>query len=138
MDIQETLRLHSLWVRGEAGGERANLLGANLLGANLLGANLSGANLYGANLSGASLSRANLLGASLPAGWYWLTTTAQGYNVMAVWRDGAWRILAGCRDFPVEEAVAHWSAPDYHTPLSGRKTVAAINWFVSENVKGEE
>jgi hypothetical protein len=68
--LQEVLRLHSLWLAGDPAGTRANLSGAdlsgaNLSGANLSGANLSGANLSGANLSGANLSRANLSGANL-------------------------------------------------------------------------
>ena len=73
MDKQELkaiLGKHLKWLRGEDGGERANLSGANLSEANLSGANLSGANLSGANLSeanlfGANLSEANLSGANL-------------------------------------------------------------------------
>ena len=73
MDKQELkaiLGKHLKWLRGEDGGERANLSGANLSGANLSRANLSGANLsradlYGANLSGANLSGANLSRADL-------------------------------------------------------------------------
>ena len=61
---------HKKWLRGESGGERADLSGANLSGANLSGADLSGADLRradlrGANLSGADLSGANLRGANL-------------------------------------------------------------------------
>ena len=68
--LQEVLRLHTLWLNGDPTGQRANLSGANLsgadlYGANLSGANLSGANLSGANLSGADLSWANLYGANL-------------------------------------------------------------------------
>ena len=83
MDKQELkaiLGKHLKWLRGEDGGERANLSGAYLSGANLSGAylsgaylsgaylseaNLSGADLFGANLSEADLSRANLSGAYL-------------------------------------------------------------------------
>ena len=68
MDKQELkaiLGKHLKWLRGEDGGERANLFGANLSGANLFGANLSRANLSGANLSRANLSGANLSGANL-------------------------------------------------------------------------
>ena len=88
MDKQELkaiLGKHLKWLRGEDGGERANLSGADLFGAdlfganlsranlsradlfgaNLFGANLSGADLFGANLSRANLSRANLSGANL-------------------------------------------------------------------------
>ena len=68
MDKQELkaiLGKHLKWLRGEDGGERANLPGANLFEANLSGANLSEANLFGANLSGASLFGANLSEANL-------------------------------------------------------------------------
>ena len=68
MDKQELkaiLGKHLKWLRGEDGGERANLFGANLSRADLSGANLSRANLSGANLFGANLSRANLSGANL-------------------------------------------------------------------------
>ena len=50
--LKETLRLHSLWLKGgDPAGKRANLYGANLYGADLRSADLSGANLSGANLS---------------------------------------------------------------------------------------
>ena len=48
--LQTKLRAHEAWLRGEFGGERANLRDANLLGANLLGANLLGADLWNAVL----------------------------------------------------------------------------------------
>ena len=68
MDKQELkaiLGKHLKWLRGEDGGERADLSGANLFEANLSRANLSGANLSRANLSGANLFEANLSGANL-------------------------------------------------------------------------
>ena len=73
MDKQELkaiLGKHLKWLRGEDGGERANLSGAYLSGAylfeaNLSEADLSEANLFGANLSEADLSRANLSRADL-------------------------------------------------------------------------
>ena len=65
MDLKEILEKHKKWLRGEGGGERANLSGADLSRANLSRADLSGANLYGANLSRANLSGANLSGAGL-------------------------------------------------------------------------
>ncbi len=39
-ELTEILRLHGMWLRGEAGGKRADLHGADLRGANLRGANL--------------------------------------------------------------------------------------------------
>jgi len=69
-ELTEILRKHKMWLKGEKGGERANLThadlsGANLTDANLTDANLTHANLSGANLSGAKLSCANLSGADL-------------------------------------------------------------------------
>ena len=65
MDIKLILEKHAKWIRGEDGGECANLRGADLCDADLYGANLRGANLYGANLRGANLYGANLRGADL-------------------------------------------------------------------------
>ena len=67
MDLQNILALHLLYLKGESGGQRANLSGANLSRANLFGANLSGADLSRANLSGANLYGADLSGANLPS-----------------------------------------------------------------------
>ena len=65
MDLKKVLRKHLDWLRGEEGGERANLRGANLCGANLRDANLCGADLCCANLRGANLRDANLRDANL-------------------------------------------------------------------------
>ena len=65
LDIASTLRLHVMWLRGESGGQRADLSGADLRGAYLSGANLGGADLSGANLRGADLRGADLSGADL-------------------------------------------------------------------------
>ena len=56
---------HAKWIRGEDGGECADLRGADLYGADLYGANLRDADLYGADLCGADLRNANLCGADL-------------------------------------------------------------------------
>ena len=65
MDIKLILEKHAKWIRGEEGGERADLCGANLCGANLRGADLCGANLRNANLRGADLCDADLCDANL-------------------------------------------------------------------------
>ena len=44
-ELNEILRLHGLWTKGDDAGIRANLNRADLRGANLIGADLSGANL---------------------------------------------------------------------------------------------
>jgi hypothetical protein len=73
--LKEILASHGKWLRGENGGEKADLSNADLScinlnhtdlrGANLCEANFYGANLYGANLCGANLCGANLCGADL-------------------------------------------------------------------------
>ena len=50
-ELQQILESHGKWLRGEEGGERANLHGADLRNTNLLGVNLRGAYLGGADLS---------------------------------------------------------------------------------------
>src|SRR3990167_5123697 len=65
MNIPEILAKHGKWVRGEEGGERADLAYANLAGANLTNANLGGADLVGAYLAGANLAGTNLKGTCL-------------------------------------------------------------------------
>ena len=63
--LKEILKSHLKWLRGESGGNRANLSRANLSGADLSRANLRDANLRDADLSGANLIRANLKDADL-------------------------------------------------------------------------
>ena len=75
LELKNILEKHSLWLREDCNGVRANLYGANLSEASLRGAdlrwadlrgaNLYGADLYWANLRGAILCRANLYGADL-------------------------------------------------------------------------
>ena len=64
-ELDEIVRLHALWLKGDSSGKKAYLSGADLSGAYLSGADLSGAYLSDADLSGANLSGANLSGASL-------------------------------------------------------------------------
>ena len=55
MDIKLILKKHAKWIRGEDGGERADLCGADLRNADLCNADLCNANLRGANLCCANL-----------------------------------------------------------------------------------
>lgn len=64
-DIQEILKQHASWLRGEKEGLRASLSGANLSGVDLSKANLSKANLSKAYLSEANFFKANLSGADM-------------------------------------------------------------------------
>jgi hypothetical protein len=63
--LDDILRRHRLWLKGDAGGARANLRNANLRNADLSNADLYNADLYNANLSNADLSNANLSNANL-------------------------------------------------------------------------
>lgn len=65
MDIKLILEKHAKWIRGEDGGECADLCNANLRGANLWGADLRNANLCDADLCNADLRGANLRNADL-------------------------------------------------------------------------
>ena len=60
MGIKLILEKHAKWIRGEDGGERANLYGADLRGADLSAANLRNADLCDADLRGANLCGADL------------------------------------------------------------------------------
>ncbi len=111
----------------EADLREADLRGADLREANLRGADLRWADLRGANLCEADLRGAQLTGAE---GFRILTQTDHGYLVYATETEIGWRIRAGCRDFTPDEAIAHWSAPNYHSPGSGSRCVAVVRWFV--------
>ena len=62
-ELEKIIERHKKWLRGEDGGERADLSGANLAETGLRGADLSGANLTEACLARANLTRAKLEGA---------------------------------------------------------------------------
>jgi uncharacterized protein YjbI with pentapeptide repeats len=80
LNLPEVLRLHRLWLNGEAGGIRAYLTGANLAGASLVDADLTRADLARADLARASLSGASLAGAYL-AGAYLADANLAGANL---------------------------------------------------------
>ena len=65
MDIKLILEKHAKWIRGEDGGERADLCGADLRNADLCDADLRDADLRGADLRDADLYYADLRGADL-------------------------------------------------------------------------
>ena len=64
-ELKAIIDKHAKWIRGEDGGECANLCSANLCDADLRGANLYGANLRDADLRDADLRGANLCSANL-------------------------------------------------------------------------
>lgn len=61
--------------------------------------------------------------------WVPLSQTDHGYSVTANWVGEEWRIVAGCRNFTIAEARAHWGSPDYHTPRSGSRIVHMLDWL---------
>jgi hypothetical protein len=106
----------------------AYLRGADLGGADLRGADLDGAYLRGAHLGGAYLRGADLGGADL--GNQWIIqggTRSDGYFFMLTNLAGEGvRVKAGCRNFTIAEAEAHWTRTRGGTVL-GKETFAIIN-----------
>ena len=80
---------------------RANLTGADLADAYLADANLADANLADANLAGSNVSDRIIDGGLRSDGYRFLLTRTE---------PGPWRVKAGCRNFTLEEATAHWAA----------------------------
>ena len=101
LDLKLVLELHGKWLRGEAGGSRANLSRANLSGADLSRANLSRADLSWANLSGADLSGADLSWADL-SGANLSRADLSGADLSGA--DLSWANLSG--------ADLSWATPD--------------------------
>lgn len=64
-ELKEISKKHEMWLKGEEGGERANLSDANLSYADLIDVDLMGADLRNTDLSGVNLSGANLIDADL-------------------------------------------------------------------------
>jgi len=110
---------------------RANLSRADLSLANLSWANLSRANLSGANLSGANLSGANLSGA-VNAPQLLQLGPVDNWLITLINTPTGWRVVAGCRDFTVDEARAHWKAKSHvdwggYTEWHGNRMLAAVD-----------
>ena len=101
IELEEVLRLHSLFLSNNVLGEKANLRGANLSGANLSVSDLSGANLRRANLSVSDLRGANLSGA-LGDSTIIKTLQTTEYTIN-YYQD---RLQIGCKNYSVEEWLA--------------------------------
>ena len=125
----------------EANLRGANLRGANLYGANLYGADLREADLYGADLRGADLRGTNLRGAYLrdanlleanlreAEGVIDGGQDTRGYRVVGWMHDDQLMIKAGCRNFTLAEARAHWGGADYledHDAATQAEMVARV------------
>ena len=118
-----------------------NLGGADLSGADLCMANLSMANLRGADLSMANLRMANLRGADLSGADLAEVRAiidggqdARGYRVLGWLRDGQLMLKAGCRNFTLAEARAHWGRADYledHDAATQAEMIARVELVVA-------
>lgn len=127
-ELQAILRAHVVWLRCEAGGERANLSGANLGGANLSDANLGYANLGGANLSGANLSAADLSGANLSGANLDLAIMPGGFTFSIYKSEVVPALLgAGGRD-PRDVAATSWACHEWtNCPMAEAFAVHSID-----------
>ncbi len=91
--------------------------GADLSGAYLRGADLRGADLRGADLRGADLSGASLIDAG---------QDQRGYRFIGWLHDGTIRIGAGCHDFTLAEATAHWASAHASDPVLHAECLAKV------------
>ena len=46
--------------------------------------------------------------------------------------------MAGCRNFSIVEARAHWGAADYHRPQSGSRILALLDWLEKQPIPEKE
>jgi uncharacterized protein YjbI with pentapeptide repeats len=120
--LTEILRLHTLWLQGAEGGQRANLEGVNLQRANLRRVNLQRADLREADLREADLREADLREADLEGANLQGADPGKNDHLMIVgqdmrgyifygWRnlDGVIVIKAGCRELVgIAAARTHW------------------------------
>ncbi len=121
MDIEKTLELHQLGLVNDQKGEKADLREANLRGANLWEANLWGANLREANLGGAR-------------GIWYFGFDERGYVLICWNRNNERWFNAGCRSFSADEALAHWSNPDYPDQKRGQQYVNIIKFAILQRL----
>lgn len=49
-ELNEVIRLHSMWLNGEKGGKRADMRGADMRGADMQRADMQGADMQGADI----------------------------------------------------------------------------------------
>ena len=87
-------------------------------GADLRGAYLEGADLRGAYLGGADLGGSNLVDGG---------QRADGYRFLGWIKNGILQIHAGCRDFTITEARAHWSSTGYPNAQLGAESLLILD-----------
>ena len=120
--LKDILDKHLKWLRGEDGGERADLSWADLSRANLYGANLSWANLSWANLSWANLSWADLSWADL--------SRANLYGANLSWANLSWADLSRANLYGANLSGANYieKAKNLFYPLACPEIGAFIGW----------
>ena len=136
--LKQILESHGKWLRGEEGGERANLYEANLYGANLREADLRGANLREADLRGANLYEANLYEKIIQVG---PIGSRKSYTIY--WADrnivqcGCWKDYEGGSLAEFKKRIDEvYPADNQETLRYRREYLAAIAMF--EMIRGEE
>lgn len=114
--------------------ERADLSWAVLSGADIRGANMRDANmrwavLRRADLSGANMRDADLTGVSgIEDRIIDLGVRSDGHRFLLTRTEpGEWRIKAGCRNFTITEAFAHWNKTRPESDPLGDETRLLIN-----------
>lgn len=122
--LEKILGSHSKWLRGKAGGRRANLRDAYLGDANLRDANLRDADLTGANLTGANLGGADLADANLPSPTMMLLANWGGLS------ENLTRHLMryDAANHPKPKAFDKWAVGG-ECPYSGIKIARAANFI---------
>lgn len=78
----------------------------------------TGADLRGAYLAGADLGGADLVDAG---------QDARGYRFVGFLRDNKLRIVAGCRDFSLQEARARWKGRHADDPALKAECLAKVD-----------
>jgi hypothetical protein len=128
IDLRDILKKHELWLKGEEGGEKADLRGSDLRGSDLgysdlrgsdlrgsdlsystlRGSNLRNSNLRNSNLSYSDLRGSDLRGSNLRGtiGFVYIGQRSDGYQFHAVYdaEKKQWFIRSGCR---------YMTIPDY-------------------------
>ena len=126
--LKQILESHGKWLRGEEGGERANLREADLRGANLREADLRGANLYEANLY-EKIIQVGPIGSRKSYTIYWADR-----NIV---QCGCWRDYEGGSLAEFKQRIDEvYPADKPETLRYRREYLAAIAMF--EMIRGEE
>ena len=126
MDIKLILEKHAKWLRGEDGGERADLRGADLRGADLHDADLCYADLCDADLRKANLCDANLCDADL-CGANLCSADLRGANLRDAYLFDADLCGANLRDAKNVDEVK-WSMYTTFYPLQCPETGSFIGY----------